>query len=67
MLLIFIGELVCGVLLIVNRDYAAEVLEDRMRRSFDKYGPENKALSDSIDLAQHEVRLFNLQIVIKYY
>ena len=56
-LVFFIMELVCGILLIVWRNEAPEYLQDKMRKSFEHYN-EDEALARSIDIAQNEVRKF---------
>uniref|UniRef100_A0A2P2I7A9 Tetraspanin n=1 Tax=Hirondellea gigas TaxID=1518452 RepID=A0A2P2I7A9_9CRUS len=56
LVLVFFGmELVCGILLLVNRDHVVEVLEDRMMKTFMKYNESDQALTDSIDIAQHDL------------
>ena len=55
-LVFFVMELVCGILLLVMRKEAPEFLQDRMTRAFNRY-PEDPALANSIDVAQNEVYL----------
>ncbi|KAF2360076.1 Tetraspanin/Peripherin [Trinorchestia longiramus] len=54
-LVILIMELVCGILLIVYRDEAADLTKDKMIKVFEQYGGQDEALTNSINVAQHDL------------
>jgi len=54
--LLVVMELVCGTLLVMNKEWFMDRVHDGMTNTFYKYGPDHPALSDSIDVSQHELR-----------
>jgi len=54
--LLVVMELVCGTLLLMNKDWFMERVHEGMNNSFMKYGPDHPQLSDSIDASQHELK-----------
>jgi len=55
-LLLFIAEVVLGVLILVYTDKAESIITDAMKDSFNKYGGEDESLTKSLDAAQHELK-----------
>jgi len=55
-LLLFIAEVVLGVLILVYTDKAEGIITDAMKDSFNKYGGEDAALTKSLDATQHELK-----------
>merc|ERR1719233_2308811 len=54
-LVLFIAEVVLGVLILVYTDKAETIITDAMTVSFNKYGGEDASLTKSLDAAQHEL------------
>jgi len=54
-LVLFAVELVCGVLLVVKKDNILEFVRKDMKAQFRQYGSKDKELSNSIDIAEHEL------------
>merc|ERR1712002_868896 len=55
-LLLFIAEVVLGVLILVYSDKAESIITDAMKDSFNKYGGDDTSLTKSLDAAQHELK-----------
>jgi len=55
-LLLFIAEVVLGVLILVYTDKAESIITDAMKDSFNKYGLDDQSLTKSLDAAQHELK-----------
>jgi len=55
-LLLFIAEVVLGVLILVYTDKAEGIITDAMKDSFNKYGSDDASLTKSLDAAQHELK-----------
>jgi len=54
-LLLFIAEVVLGILILVYREEAQDYITKGMKSTFDLYGQKDQSLTKSLDALQHEV------------
>lgn len=63
-LILFIAEVVLGILILVYTDQAESIVTDSMKLSFNAYGGDDKSLTKSLDVAQHDVSIYIAQNIL---
>lgn len=63
-MVLFIAEVVLGILIFVYTDEAEEILTKGMEGVFNDYGQQDEALTKSLDLAQQEVNFKFTSIIV---